>query len=140
SGRALHVVVKDAIPVTVALEQMDGVGPCPILEVDTAFGKYFLDRFDKLIDKGEEFIGWWPGFAHAQIKWIVEVLLVIGAGIQVHGEQELRRHTRAGGVKLQLADGNRRAVCAEVAESKDTTAIGDADDANILLRPVFQDL
>jgi hypothetical protein len=48
----------------------------------------------------------------------VQILLVVGAGIEIHGQQVLRRHARTGGVELQLADGDAGAVSAEIAEAK----------------------
>ena len=70
----------------------------------------------------------------------VQILLVVGACVEVHGQKVLRRHTGAGGVELQLADGNARAVCAEVAQAKNPAAIGDADEPDVFLRPVIQNL
>ena len=40
----------------------------------------------------------------------MQILFIVGSRIQIHREQVLRRHTGARGVKLQLADGDARAV------------------------------
>ena len=70
----------------------------------------------------------------------MQVLLVVGARVEVHGQQVLRRHTGASGVELQLADRDACAVCPEVAQAKDSAAIRDADEPDVLLRPVLQNL
>ena len=140
AGRALHVVVIDAVLVAVALEQVHGVATRPILEVNAALREHLLHRLDELVDKRIKFRGRRARLAHAQIQRIVQVLLVVGARVEVHGQQVLRRHAGAGGVELQLADGDARAVCAKVAQAEDAAAVGDADEPNVFLRPVLQNL
>ena len=140
AGGALDVVVIDAILVAVALEQVHGVGPGPILEVDAAPRKHLLDGRDEFVDEGKQFRRRRARLAQAEIQGVVQVLLVVGAGVEVHGQEVLRRHAGAGGVELQLADRDAGAVGAEVAEAEDAAAVGDADESNVLLRPVLQDL
>ena len=48
---ALHVIVIDAVFVAVALQQVHGICPRPILKVNAALRKYFLHRLDELVDK-----------------------------------------------------------------------------------------
>src|SRR5262249_46595790 len=50
------------------------------------------------------------------------------------------RHAGAGGVQGQLADGDAHAVDAEVAQAEDALAVGDDDEADVLLRPVAEDV
>src|SRR4029077_240251 len=76
--------------------------------------------------------------AHAQVQGIVKVLFVIGAGIEVHWQQVLRRDTCTRRVELQLADGNAYAVGPEISKAENAAAIGDTDEADVLLRPVLQ--
>ena len=95
AGRALHVVVIDAVLVAVALEQMHGVHARPILEVDAALRKYLLHRLNELVDKRKQIRGRRTRLAQAQIQGIVQVLFVVGARIEVHGQQVLRRHSGA---------------------------------------------
>ena len=78
--------------------------------------------------------------AQAQVERVVEQLSVVGADVDVHRQQVLRRHGGAGGVELQLADRDTHAVGAQVAQAEDALAGGDADDAHVLLRPVPQHL
>ncbi len=52
----------------------------------------------------------------------------------------MRWHSGAGGVELQFANGDARAVCAQITKSKDSAAVRDADESNVFLRPVFQNL
>src|SRR5262249_13533566 len=53
-GSALHVVVIDAVPLAVTMQQVDSVRSRPVLKMDAAFGKYLLHRFNELIHKREE--------------------------------------------------------------------------------------
>ena len=76
--------------------------------------------------------------AQAHVKGIGQVGLVVGAGIEIDGQQALGRHTGRGGVELQLADRDAHAVGAEIAEAEDAAAVGHADEAHILLGPVAQ--
>jgi hypothetical protein len=137
--RALHVVVIDAEFVTIALQQMHCVHPGPILEMDAAFREHLLHRFDKLVDKGVEFAGRRAGLAHSEIERIVQVLFIVGAGIEIHREQILRRHARASRVQLQFSDRNAGPVGTKVAETENAAAIRDANKPDVLLRPVLQD-
>ncbi len=136
----MHVVVVDAVLVAIAPEQVHCVRARPIFEVNAAFREHFLYCFDELIDKGIKVRGRRARLAHSQIQRIVQVLLVIGACVEVHRQQVLRRHSGAGGIELQLADGDARAVCAQITESKDSAAVRHADEPNVFLRPVFQNL
>jgi len=52
----------------------------------------------------------------------------------------LRRHSGAGSVELKLADGDAGTVCAQITKAKNSAAVSDADEPNVLLRPVFQNL
>jgi len=133
---ALHVVIVDAIFVAIALEQVDGVCSRPILKVDAAFREHFLHRLNEFVDERIQLVGRWPGLAHAEIEWIAQVLLIVGTGVEIHGQQVLRRYSSAGGVELELADGNARPVCAKVAEAEYPAAVRDADKSDVLLRPV----
>ena len=140
AGRALHVVVVDAVLVAIALQQVHGVHSGPVLEVDAALREHLLHGLDELVDEGIELLGRGACLAQAQVERIVQVLLVVGAGVEIHRQQVLRRHAGAGGVELQLADGDAHAVGAQVAQAEDAAAVGDADEPDVLLRPVSQDL
>src|SRR5258708_6461846 len=102
--------------------------------------EYFLDCLDELVDKRIKIRGRRACLAHSQIQRIAQILLVVGARVEVHGQQVLRRNTRAGCVQLQLSDGDARAICAEIAQAKDSAAVRDADEPNVFLRPVFEDV
>ena len=78
--------------------------------------------------------------AHAQVKRIVQILLVVGAGVEIHGQQVLWRHTGTSGVQLQLADRDPSAISAKVSKPEDAARVRHADEPDILLGPVSQDL
>jgi len=70
----------------------------------------------------------------------VQVLLIVSARVKVHREQVLRRNSCAGGVQLQFSNGDAGAVCTKIPEAEDATGIGDANEPDIFLGPVSQDL
>jgi hypothetical protein len=70
----------------------------------------------------------------------VKILLVIRACVQVHRQQIAGWNAGAGGVKLKLADRDSGAVRAEIAQAEYPAAVGDANEANILVRPVSENL
>ncbi len=140
AGGALDVVVVAADLVAIAREQPHRVDAGPILEMDAAARKHLLHRRDEL---GHERIALGdrgPRRADAEIQRIVEQAFVVGAEIDHHRKQHLRRHAGTGGVELQLADRNAHAVGAEVAEAEDALAAGGADEAHVLVGPIAQDL
>src|SRR4029077_19635883 len=69
----------------------------------------------------------------------MQVLLIVGASVEIHRQQILRRHARTGGIELQLTDGDPGAVSAKVAEAEYPAAVRDADKSDVLLRPIPQD-
>src|ERR1700721_93109 len=119
---------------------MPGLLPRPNLEVNATLREYFLHRLDELVDERIKILSGRANLAHTQVQGIVQVLLVVGACVEVHGEQVLRRHSGAGGVQLQLADGNSGAVCAKASEAKDAAPTRNEYEAHIFLGPVFQSL
>ncbi len=64
--------------------------------------------------------------------------VVIGAHIDGDGEALMRRDASAGGVERELSDGDAHAVRAQIAEPKDTLAVGHDNHADIIVRPVGQ--
>src|SRR4029077_1573186 len=140
ASRALHVVVVDTVIVAITLEQVDCVYPGPIFEMNAALRKYFLNRFDEFVHKGIELLGRWALLTNAKVERIVQILLIISTGIEIHRKQILRWNAGACGVELQLADRNSGAVCPKISQSKNATAVGHTNEPNILLWPVFQDL
>src|ERR1017187_1122620 len=119
---------------------MHGVHGGPILKVNAAFRKRLLHRFDELIDKRKKLLSRRARLPHTQIQGIVQVLLIVSASIDVHGEQVLRRHSGAGGVQLQLSDGDARAICPKISEAEDAAGVRDANEPNVFLWPISQDL
>src|SRR6267142_1744180 len=97
---------------------MHGIYPRPILEVNATLREYVLHRLDELVDERIKILSWRAGLAHTQVQGIAQVLLIVSARIEVHREQILPRHTGAGGVQLQLADGDTRSVGAKISETE----------------------
>src|SRR4029077_4497859 len=137
---ALHIVVIDTVLIAITLKQVDCVYAGPIFEVNAALRKYFLNRFNKFIDEGKELLGRWALLTNAEVEGIVQILLIISTGIEIHRQQILWRNASTCCVELQLADRNPATVRPKISQSKDATAVGHTNEPNILLRPVFQDL
>ena len=108
--------------------------------MDAAARKHLLHRLHELLHERVALGGRGARLADAEIERVVEQGLVVGAEIDHHRQQHLRRHAGAGGVELELADRNAHAVGAEIAEAENALARGGADEAHVRLRPVAQDL
>jgi hypothetical protein len=100
AGGALHVVVVNAVFVSIALQQMNCIDAGPVLEMYTALWIEFLDCCDELIHEGIELLGLRARLAHTKVQRVVQVLLIVGARIEIHGQQILRGHTGTGRVQL----------------------------------------
>src|SRR6516162_8016593 len=55
SRRALDIVVVARNLVAIARQQRDGISSSPVLEMDAAIWKHFLNRIHKCVDEGVEF-------------------------------------------------------------------------------------
>src|SRR5262249_33519405 len=98
TARALNVVVVATHFVTVAGQEVDRVAACPVLEVDATVWEDLLHRFDELVHEGVQLLGGRPRPPQPEVERVVEILLVVGSGVEVHRQQALRRHTGAGRV------------------------------------------
>jgi hypothetical protein len=58
----------------------------------------------------------------------------------MYRQQVLARHTGTSGMEFQLADGNPGAIGPKVTQTKDAAAVSDADEPDVFLRPVFQNI
>jgi len=126
----------------ITLEQMHGIHTGPILKMDAALREYFVDRFHEFVHERVKLLGRWARFAHCPDTVDRGGIALCWCLVEVHGQQILRRHSGAGRVELQLADGDTRAVCAQITKSKDSAAVRDADEPNVFSssRPVFQNI
>ena len=140
AGRALDVVVVARNLVAVAGQEGDGVDPGPVLEVQAAVREDLLNRGHELVDEGVQLFRRRTALPQADVERVGKIGFVICAGVQIHGQQTLRRHARSGGVQLQLSDRNAHAVGAKVAQPEDAAGVGHADEAHALHRPVSQHL
>jgi hypothetical protein len=136
----LDVVIVAQHLVSVAVQQANGVGALPILEMDAAIGEDRLHRLHEFLDEFVEFLLGWRRFAHPEIERIRPKRRVGRADIEQHGQQAIGRHRRAGGIELQFADRDSHAVGADIAETENPPAGRDADEAHIAFRPIPQDL
>src|SRR5690349_8029939 len=75
----------------------------------------------------------------ANIIWVVEELVIIGADIQHHGQAVLGVNASAGRIKRELADWNAHAVGAKIAKPQDALAIGHDDELRVI-GPIGQKL
>ena len=103
-------------------------------------GKILLYRLDEFLDEFVQFLVGRRLFAQTEIERIGAKRVVGRADVEQHRQQAARRHRRAGGVELQLADRDAHAVGADVAEAQDTPARGNANEAHVLLGPIAQHL
>ena len=140
AARPLDVVVVAADLVLVLREQPEGVGALPVLEVDAAPREDVLHGLHELVDQRVELLGRRAGLAKAEVQRVVEEGMVVGPAVEMHRQESLGRDRRARRVELQLADGDAHPVGAEIAEAEDALAAGHADEPDVALRPVPEDV
>ena len=110
-----------------------------VLELDAAAGKTSWTAVTNSSRKASYSAPRTCGLAEPEVERVGEQGLVVGADVQCDGQGDLGRHARAGDQR-QLADRDAHAVDAQVAEAEDALPVGDHDEANVLLRPVAEDL
>ncbi len=93
-------------------------------------GESALDTFDKFINEIVVFLVHKPFVAPSDVKLIFQLFLIVRADI--NGYRQDFRWMQATGrdVQTDFADRNSHAVCALVAKSQDSFAIGDNDQAD----------
>ena len=132
----LNVVVIAANLIAITGKELDRIGAGPVLKVDTAVREHLPHRIHKLVHECVKLLGRRTVLTQSDVQWIFEILFIIGAGIEVHGQQPLRRDARSRGIKLQFANGDTHSVGSQIAEAKDPARIGYADEPHVLNGPV----
>jgi hypothetical protein len=99
-------------------------------------GEVFLDRRDELVDEAVVLFPPDPVMAHAEIEGVVlEGDVGVGPRINVHRQAPGRVDLRAGRVEGELAHGDPHARDPQGPQPQDPFAVGDDDDADILVEP-----
>src|SRR5260370_16830136 len=101
--------------------------------MNAALRKYFLNRSDEFVHKGIELLGRWALLTNAQVEGIVQILLIISTGIEIHRQQILRWNAGTCCVELQLADRNARAVRPNISQSPNAPAAAPTNNPHTLL-------
>src|SRR5207245_5479435 len=140
AGGALDVVVEGADLVAIASENRDGVEIREILPLDATFRIELLHRRHELIDKGEIRFAAHAVLAQALIERIVEQNLIVRADVENDRQTVLRRHAGAGGIERELAERDAHPAGAKIAEAENALAVGDDDEADVLFRPLGEQL
>ena len=104
------------------------------------FGYSASHGLHELVDEGRIFVAAHAVLPQAEIQRVLQQRLVVRADIERDGQAVLRWHAGAGGVEREFAKRNAHAADAEVAEAEDPFAVGHHDEADVLLRPVGQQL
>ena len=135
---ALDVIVEAADLLAVAREKRHGGAVGEVLELDAAAREDLLHRLHELVEERVVLRALDALHAQARVERVLEERLVVGAEVEHHRERVLGRYPRARRVERELPDGDAHAADAEVAEAEDALAVGDDDEAHVLLGPVAQ--
>ncbi len=136
----MDVIVVGADLVAIAREDRHGIDVGEILPLDATFWVERLYRRHELLDEGGIFFAADAVPAQAEIKRVIEELLIIRADVENDGQAVLRRHAGASRIERELADRYAHSPGTEVAEAEDALAVGHYDEAHVLFRPVAEDL
>src|SRR5260370_40829710 len=104
----------------------------PILEMNAALREKLLNGLDELIHERIELLARRARLPHTEVQGIAQVLLVIGAGIEIHRQQVLRRHSRAGGVQVPLPNWNSHPVRSQGAKAENPGAGGYTNEPDLV--------
>lgn len=132
----LNVVVEHCVGVLVTLERREGVLEVLVLDDDT--GPALGESGHELVEELTLLVGSDLVTSAAQVERVVAELLVAGAQVESQGKGGIGSDTSAGSVESELADRNTHAVNTKVTETKNTRAISDDGDLDVV-GPVLDD-
>jgi len=139
-GRSLDVIVERANLVAIPVENGNRVDAGKIFPLDAAFRLERLHCADKFRDKGHVSLATHAVLPQAEVQRIIEQRLIVRADVENDRQAVLRGHAGASGIERQLAERYAHAPGSEIPQSQDALAVGDDDEAHVLLRPVAEDL
>jgi len=136
STSTLDVVVEHGVGVLVALERREGV--LEVLVLDDNTGPALGKGGHELVKELTLLIGGDLVASAAHVERVVAELLVAGAQVEGQGESSIGSDTSAGSVESKLADRDTHAVDTKVTKTKDTRAVSDDGDLDVV-GPVLDD-
>ena len=139
-GGALDVVVERADAVAIAVEDPQRVVLLEVLPLDDAARPALGDAGDERLDQRVVRRAAQPRLAMPEIQRVGEEERVVGPDVERHRQRQRRMDARCRGVERELADRDRHAACALVAEAEDPLVVGDDDQPDVVVRAVAEEL
>ena len=102
-----------------------------VLEVQVEVREELLDGGHKVVNEGVVAVLVDTLVALAQVQWVIEQLLAIGASINNNRHNAVRVNTSCGGVNHELTDRNLNAVSAPVADAQNGFCVGNNNQVNV---------
>ena len=137
---ALDVVVEAGNHLAVAVEHVKGRAARKILPLDDGLG---IARLGRLHEAVEKLVVGGPGQAgvvHAQIQRIVDQILAVGAHVEFDRQGLVGADAARRRVEAQLANRDRHAAEALVADAQNGAGIGGDDHPHVVERHIVQHL
>jgi hypothetical protein len=132
--------LNDKRPLAVPVKDQQRVLLLEVLPLDQAARPHLLDAVDECIDEVVVSRTTKPGRAMPEVERIVEEALVVGADIERDRQRQRRVDPARRCVQRELADRDRHAAGALVAQPQDPLVVGHDDQANVLVRAVAEDV
>lgn len=138
STGSLDIIVEASVGVAVSLERWEGV--LKILELDNDSWPFVVQGNHHLIQELQHLR--WADTVHlsAQVKWVVEVVLIVGTQVEGDWKGTLWMDTSASAVEGELSNWDTHSVHTQISETEDTRSIGDDGDVDLILTPIIKHL
>ena len=130
--------LNDSSASAVPLEHRERVAAGEVLPLHERVRKHLRDGLDQLVEQREIRLAAQPPLAHAEVERIGQQRRVVGADVEIERQALRRMDARADRVQRQLADRDRHAADALVADAEDRLVVGDDDDARVVAGGVAQ--
>jgi hypothetical protein len=131
-GGALDVVVEGAARVGVLGQDAMGVGRAEVFPVQHRVREQPGRGTHISIDQLVILLAPHPRMPVAQVHGVIKQGLVVGPGVQHHRDDPARVQPGRGDVQGQLADGDRDAADAPVADAEDALGVGSHDQVDVV--------
>ena len=137
--RALDVVVERRHPIPVAIEDAKRVGALEVLPLDDAAGPHLGDAGDERLDQLVIRRASQPRRPMSEIERVGEERRVVRPDVERDRERQRRMDAAASGVEGELADRDRHAARALVAEAEDPFVVGHDDEPDVGIRSLAEE-
>jgi hypothetical protein len=127
-ARALDVVVEGRQALAVTVQQARGIVLAEVLPLQQHAGEHLAHRRDELLEQRVVGLAAQAASRPAEVQLVLQQRGAVGADIEAHRQRVGRMDAAGRAVQRQLADGDRHAARALVADAEDRLVVGRDDE------------